>query len=121
MGLQNKVQSWWVFRHKARLVVRGFAQVAWVDYGDTFALVARHDTIWLLLTLVGQKQWKMYHLDVKSAFLSGILHEDIYVQQPKGFVVSGHEHKVYKLSRPFMAWNKHLEPGIVGLILILSS
>ena len=43
----------------------------------------------------------MYHLDVKSAFLNGILHEDIYVQQPEGFEVAGNEHKVYKLHYGF--------------------
>ncbi|WJZ90607.1 hypothetical protein VitviT2T_009738 [Vitis vinifera] len=73
------------FKHKARLVVKGFAQVVGVDYGDTFAPIARHDTIRLLLALAGQMEWKVYHLDVKSAFLNGILLEDIYVQQPEGF------------------------------------
>ena len=82
------------FKHKARLVVKGFAQVSGVDYDDTFAPVARHDTIRLLLALVGQMGWKVYHLDVKSAFLNGIFLEDIYVQQPKGFEVTRHEHKV---------------------------
>lgn len=68
-----------IFKHKARLVVKGFSQVAGVDYGDTFAPVARHDKIRLLLALAGQMGWKVYHLDVKSAFLNGIL-EEIYVQ-----------------------------------------
>ena len=62
-----------IFKHKARLVVKGFAQVAGVDYGDTFAPVAMHDTIRLLLALARQKGWRVYHLDVKSAFLNGIL------------------------------------------------
>ncbi|WKA00249.1 hypothetical protein VitviT2T_018628 [Vitis vinifera] len=88
-----------IFRHKARLVVKGFAQVAGVNYGDTFAPVARHDTIRLLLALAGQMGWKVYHLDVKSTFLIGILLEEIYVQQPEGFEVIGHEHKVYKLHK----------------------
>ena len=68
-----------IFKHKARLVVKGFAQVFGVNYDDTFALVARHDTIRLLLALVGQMGRKVYHLDVKSAFLNGILLEEIYV------------------------------------------
>ena len=88
-----------IFKHKARLVVKGFAQVTGVDYGDTFAPVARHDTIRLLLALAGQKGWRVYHLDVKSAFLNGILLEEIYVQQLEGFVVVGNEHKVYKLHK----------------------
>ncbi|WJZ82104.1 hypothetical protein VitviT2T_001894 [Vitis vinifera] len=68
-----------IFKHKARLVVKGFAQVSGVDYDDTFAPVARHDTIRLLLALVGQMGRKVYHLDVKSAFLNVYkLHKALY-------------------------------------------
>jgi len=69
-----------IFKHKARLVMKGFAQVVGVDYGDSFAPVARYDIIRLFLALASQMRWKVYHLDVKSAFLNGILHEEIYVQ-----------------------------------------
>ena len=79
--------------------MKGFVQVVGVDYGDTFVPVARHDTIRLLLALASQMGWKVYHLDVKSAFLNGILLEEIYVQQPEDFEVIGHEHKVYKLHK----------------------
>ena len=94
MGFQNQIQFRTNLCNKARLVVKGFAQVVGVDYGDTFAPVSRHDTIRLLLALAGQMGWKVYHLDVKAAFVNGILLEDIYVQQPEGFEVTGHEHKV---------------------------
>ncbi|WJZ92889.1 hypothetical protein VitviT2T_011862 [Vitis vinifera] len=111
-----------IFRHKARLVVKGFAQVAGVDYGDTFAPVARHDTIRLLLALAGQMGWKVYHLDVKSAFLNGILLEEIYVQQPEGFEVIGHEHKVYKLHKALYglkqaprAWYSRIDSHLIQL------
>ncbi|RVX15286.1 Retrovirus-related Pol polyprotein from transposon TNT 1-94 [Vitis vinifera] len=111
-----------IFRHKARLVLKGFAQVAGVDYGDTFAPVARHDTIRLLLTLAGQMGWKVYHLDVKSAFLNGILLEEIYVQQPEGFEVIGHEHKVYKLHKALYglkqaprAWYSRIDSHLIQL------
>jgi hypothetical protein len=57
-----------IFNHKARLVVKGFAQIAGVDYSDTFAPVARHDTRRLLLALAGQKEWRVYHLDVSLLF-----------------------------------------------------
>nr|GEW80611.1 hypothetical protein [Tanacetum cinerariifolium] len=56
-----------------------------VDFEDTFALVARHDTIKLLIAIAAQRNWKIYHLDVKSAFLNGELEEQIYVKQPEGF------------------------------------
>ena len=111
-----------VFKYKARLVVKDFAQVAGVDYGDTFAPVARHDTIRLLLALAGQKGWQVFHLDVKSAFLNGILNEDIYVKQPEGFQVAGQEHKVYKLYKALYglkqaprAWYSRIDTHLIKL------
>ena len=86
-----------IYKHKARLVVKGYSQVAGVDFGDTFAPVARHDTIKLLLAMAAQRNWKIHHLDVKSAFLNGELEEEICVRQPEGFEVVGQEEKVYRL------------------------
>ncbi|KAG8492422.1 hypothetical protein CXB51_009695 [Gossypium anomalum] len=84
---------------KARLVVKGFSQKYGLDYMETFAPVARLDTIRLLIALAAQKQWKIHQLDVKSAFLNGLLQEEIYIDQPQGFVVSGKEQMVYKLKK----------------------
>ena len=71
-------------KYKARLVVKGYAQVFGVDYFDTFAPITRLDTFRMLLAIATQKQWKIYQLDVKSAFLNGFLKEEIYVEQPEG-------------------------------------
>jgi len=86
-------------KHKARLVVKGYAQIFGVDYSDTFALVARLDTIRLLLAISAQKGWKVFQLDVKSAFLNGVLQEEIYVEQPDGFLIQGAEDKVFLLQK----------------------
>ncbi|EOY19976.1 Retrotransposon protein, unclassified, putative [Theobroma cacao] len=88
-----------VNKYKARLVVKGYAQVYGVDYNETFSLVARHDTIRMLATLVAREGWRIYHLNVKFAFLNGILTEDIYVEQPEGYVEKGSEDKVCKLAK----------------------
>jgi hypothetical protein len=86
-------------KHKARLVVKGYAQIFGVDFSETFALVARLDTIRMLLAIAAQKGWKIFQLDVKSAFLIGYLQEKIFVDQPLGFVVGGEEEKVYLLKK----------------------
>ncbi|KAH9678769.1 hypothetical protein KPL71_025858 [Citrus sinensis] len=86
-------------KYKARLVVKGFAQVPSVDYSDTFAPVARLDIIRLLLAVAAQKNWRVYQLDVKSTFLNGFLQEEIYVEQPEGYVKEGEEDKVYLLKK----------------------
>ena len=58
-----------------------------VDFSETFAPVARLDTIRMLLALAAQRKWKIYQLDVKSAFLNGYLEEEIFVEQPEGFAI----------------------------------
>ena len=57
-----------------------------VDYDKTFAPVARMETIRILLALACQLKFKLYHMDVKTTFLNGLLKEDVYVTQPKGFI-----------------------------------
>ena len=59
--------------------------MARVDYGDTFSPVTSHETIRLLVALSAQYRWRIFHLDVKSSFLNGVLQEEIYVEQPIGF------------------------------------
>ena len=69
-----------------------------MDYEEVFAPVARLDTVRMLLALAANYGWKVHQMDVKSAFLNGYLEEDVYVQQPEGFIMPGEEEKVYKLS-----------------------
>jgi len=86
-------------KHRARLVAKGYAQQHGIDYTEVFAHVARLDTIRLVVALVAQKKWTAYQLDVKSAFLHGELNEEVFVEQPCGYVKKGCEQMVYKLKR----------------------
>ncbi|CAL8138407.1 unnamed protein product [Prunus armeniaca] len=88
-----------VQKNKARLVAKGYSQKPGIDYNETFAPVARLDTIRTLISLAAQKEWSLYQLDVKSAFLNGVLKEEVYVDQPQGFVKKDEETKVYKLHK----------------------
>ncbi|KAM1461179.1 hypothetical protein ACFX11_045561 [Malus domestica] len=94
LNLDGSVQ-----KNKARLVAKGYSQKPGIDYNETFAPVARLDTIRTLIALAAQKEWNLYQLDVKSAFLNGTLKEEVYVEQPQGFVKESEETKVYKLNK----------------------
>ena len=76
-----------IVKHKARLVTRGFVQCEGIDFEEVFALVARMESIRLLLALAAAKDWRVHHLDVKLAFLNDELVETVFVRQPTGFTV----------------------------------
>ena len=57
-----------------------------MDYHETFALVAKMDSIHLVLAISASKQWEVHHMDVKLAFLHGYIHEEIYMKQSKGYI-----------------------------------
>eukprot|EP00253_Pinus_taeda_P020995 PITA_20995 len=75
-----------VDKHKACLVAKGFSQVEGIDYTQTFSPVAKINSISLVLSLSSAFKWEVHHMDVKSAFLHGELHEEIYMEQPTGFI-----------------------------------
>eukprot|EP00253_Pinus_taeda_P008546 PITA_08546 len=75
-----------VDKHKARLVAKGFSQVEGIDYTDTFSPVAKMNSIRLVLSFAASLKWEVHQMDVKSAFLHGDLHEEIYMEQPIGFI-----------------------------------
>ena len=72
--------------NKARLVAQGYSQMEGVDYDETFASVARMESIRVLLALACHLKFKIYQMDVKIAFLNGFFKEDVYVAQSKGFI-----------------------------------
>jgi hypothetical protein len=71
-----------VEKYKARLVAQGFSQQPGIDYNETFAPVARIDTVRMVLAIAAQNRWIMHKMDVKSAFLNGYLEEEVYVRKP---------------------------------------
>ncbi|KAL4323682.1 hypothetical protein GQ457_11G029910 [Hibiscus cannabinus] len=103
-------------KHKARLAVKGYAQIFGVDFFGTSAPVARLDTIRLLLAVAARKGWKLFQLDVKSMFLNGLLEEEIYVEQPEGFTVKGRENDVYLLKKALYGLKQTLRAIIAELM-----
>jgi hypothetical protein len=85
-------------RSMARLVAQGYSQVEGLDFGKTFAHVARLEVIMILLAFAASKVFKFYQMDVKSNFLNSVIHEEVYVRQTPGFESSKYLDKVYNLS-----------------------
>ncbi|KAJ6883706.1 hypothetical protein NC652_030829 [Populus alba x Populus x berolinensis] len=105
-----------VQRYKARLMAKGYKQREGIDYGEVFAPEARLKTIRLMISLAAQHRWKIYQLDVKSAFMNGFLEEEIYVEQSLGYIDAENEGKVYKLKKALYglkqaprAWNTRID------------
>jgi hypothetical protein len=88
-----------VVRNKSRLVAQGFSQKEGIVYEETFAPVARLEAIRILLAFSVAKGFKLHKMDVKSAFLNGVLEEEVYVRQPPGFESENYSHRVYKLRK----------------------
>jgi len=87
-----------VGRYKARLVARGFTQTYRVDYNKTFSPIAKFTSIRCILALAALEDMEIHQMEVKTAFLNGELEEEIYMEQPQGFVHQGGEHLVCKLA-----------------------
>ena len=94
---KNLVGCKWIFkikrhadrtiaRYKARLVAQGFSQEPGLDYGETFNPVVKPTMVRIVLALAAQFGWGLRQLDIKNAFLHGILHEDVFMSQLPGFV-----------------------------------
>ena len=107
---KNVISSKWVFknnmneqgqivRNKGRLVCKGHAWVEGQDFDETFAPVEILEAIRMFLSNATNKNFKVYHMDVKSAFLNGDMEEELYIEQPKGFHLTDNPNNVYKLKK----------------------
>jgi len=88
-----------VVRNKAILVAKGYNQIEGIDFEETFAPVARLEAIRVLLAFACYKGFKLFQMDVKSAFLNGEIKEDVFVEQPPGFESSQFPNHVFKLKK----------------------
>jgi hypothetical protein len=88
-----------VIRNKARLVCKGYAQQEGIDFEETFAPVARLEAIRMFLAFSSFQQIKVHQMDVKSAFLNGDLEEEVYIEQPEGFIFGNDEKLVCRLKK----------------------
>ena len=122
------IKNQWVFnlksdgRQKARLVAKGFSQVEGIDYDKTFSPVVWFETVRMMIVLAVLKDWHIFRLDVKTAFLYGELDEELYMEQPEGFKDPKQKNKVmclkkaiYGLKQAALAWWKALDKSMATL------
>ena len=88
-----------VHTYKARLVAKGFTQTQGIDYDETFSPVAKIKSIRVMLAIAAFHDYEIWQMDVKTAFLNGKLAEDVYMNQPEGFVNAEYPNRVCKLKK----------------------
>ena len=124
---KNVIGTKWVFqkkfnqdgqvtRNKEILVCKGYAQVEGIDFEENYALVERLEVIKMFLALLFHKNFKVYQMVVKSAFLNGKIEEEVYIEQPKGFPLSENrdyfcrlKKALYGLKQAPRAWFSRLD------------
>ena len=95
----NHVADGSIEKYKSIFVARGFSQKEGIDYEETFAPVARYNSIRSVLAMAAVMKWKVHQMDVKTAFLNGVVEEEVYVEQPLGFETHDKETHVSKLKK----------------------
>lgn len=106
----NIISTKWIFRikykvdgqidrYKAWLLARGFQQNAGIDYFSTFSPVVKPLTLRIMFSLAVTRKWVVQQVDINNAFLNGMLHETVYIQQPEGFLDPDKPSHVCKLKK----------------------
>ncbi|CAL8119010.1 unnamed protein product [Prunus armeniaca] len=104
---QNKTdEKGQIMHNKARLVAQGYTQIEGLDFDETFAPVVRLESVRLLLSIECHLRFKLHQMDVKSAFLNGVLQEEVYVEQPTRFQDPIHHNHVYCLKKALYGPNQ---------------
>ena len=88
-----------IVRNKSRLEAQGYTQVEGIDFDESFTPVARLESIQILLSIACIKNFKLYQMGMKSAFLNGFLNEEVFVEQPKGFQDPHFPDHVFRLKK----------------------
>jgi hypothetical protein len=111
-----------IIRHKASLVAKDYVQQPGIDFDEMFALVARLETVQLLLAYAANEGWSVHYMDVKSAFLNCELQEQVFMSQLPGFIVNDAKHKVlclnkvlYELRQAPCTWYSNLDASLEEL------
>jgi hypothetical protein len=122
----NVIGTKWVFqnkqdengvvtRNKARFVTKGFTQVEGLGFEETYAPVAKLEAIRMLLAFAAHHDFKLYQIDIKSAFLNGPIQELVFVEQPPGFKDSNFPYHLFNSKRRSIGLSKHQEHGMNAL------
>jgi hypothetical protein len=104
-----------VVRNKACLVAQGYSQVEGLDFGETFAPITRLEAIRILLAFATSKGFELYQMDVKSAFLNGVIQEEVYVNSPQVLRVPNIQIKCTSFQRLCTGLSKRCGLGMLGL------
>jgi hypothetical protein len=116
------------YRRKARFFAKGYRQIQGIDYQESFAPVVRYDSLRVIIAIAAERDLELYQLDVKTAFLNGIIDEEIYIAQPEGYIKQGREREVCRLNKSIYGicqasriWNQTLHTALVNFGFIQST